>query len=93
MNHKEQYFSQIRERYPTYVTQAEFAKIAGICKKTAYKLNRTGKVTDIWRQALHDYLAVEADVLKLKDVVRISGIGKNSVDRWVRRRSRKSRWV
>ncbi|MBQ6903154.1 MAG: helix-turn-helix domain-containing protein [Lachnospiraceae bacterium] len=119
MNHKEQYFSQIRERYPAYVTQAEFAKIAGICKKTAYKLNRTGKVpyrevrigfrhhyeirtedvisylashmpevdckvTDIWRQALHDYLAPEADVLKLKDVVRISGIGKNNVDRWVK---------
>ncbi|MBQ4416840.1 MAG: helix-turn-helix domain-containing protein, partial [Butyrivibrio sp.] len=41
-------------------------------------------VTDIWRQALHSYLAPEADVLKLKDVVRISGIGKNSVDRWVK---------
>ena len=119
MNHKEQYLKDIRERYPAYVTQAEFARIAGICKKTAYKLNRSGfvpyrevrtgfrhhyeirtedvigylashmpevnsEVTDIWRQALYSYLASETDVLKLKDVVRISGIGKNSVDRWVK---------
>ena len=44
MNHKEQYLKDIRERYPAYVTQAEFARIAGICKKTAYKLNRSGFV-------------------------------------------------
>ena len=118
MNHKEAEYEDIRKWYPAYVTQAEFAHIAGICKKTAHKLThggaipyrevRTGfyhhneiRTEDVIRyleqrkcgmdglkvaivaEALEAYLVNEADVLFVRDVVRISGIGDNSVARWI----------
>ena len=119
MNQHEQFFSDIRKRYPVYVTQKQFASLAGICLKTVHKMTKNGFIpyrevrsgfhhhyeiptealirylesrlpetdqgmTLLWKDGLYHYLEHEADVLRLRDVVRISGIGKNSVDRWIK---------
>jgi len=40
----EKYYAPIMEQYPEYVTQEQMCEICGISKKTAYKLERCGKI-------------------------------------------------
>lgn len=37
------YYSDIIEKYPTYVTQTELCEICKICAKTAYNLDKEEK--------------------------------------------------
>lgn len=39
------YYSDIIEKYPTYVTQTELCEICKICAKTAYNLEQRGEIS------------------------------------------------
>jgi len=38
------YYASIMEQYPEFVNQEQMCEICGICKKTAYKLEYSGKI-------------------------------------------------
>jgi hypothetical protein len=71
-----EYYPNIAGQYPEYVTKLQFCEICGICKSTAYKLLKSGRISYEERveQLLHYYNIPLLEILQYKYEKEVEGI-------------------
>ena len=71
-----EYYPDIVRQYPEYVTKLQLCEICGICKSTAYKLLKSGRVSHekCVEQLLHYYKIPLIDALQYKYDKEVEGI-------------------
>lgn len=71
-----EYYSDIVEQYPEHITKLQFCEICGICKSTAYKLLKSGKVSyeECVERLLHYYKIPLFEVLQYKYEKEVEGV-------------------
>ena len=71
-----EYYPHVARQYPEYVTKLQFCEICGICKSTAYKLLKSGRISYEERveRLLHYYNIPLIDVLQYKYEKEVEGI-------------------
>lgn len=71
-----EYYSDIAEQYPEHITKLQFCEVCGICKSTAYKLLKSGRVSheECVERLLHYYKIPLIEALQYKYDKEVKGV-------------------